>query len=246
MRTYKIDGVILRTNDFGDANRVVTVYTKSRGKLELNAYGVRRARSPMAGVIQPFNHISAEVSHGAQVDTIREADVINFYSNLTAELERIGYASILFETVNRMTLPNFPETGVYELLVKSLPALDKRNARIASLIGVGQFMEFSGVQLSYFHCVNCGVQIEGDAAISLANGGAVCMDCVDEVSGEVTAYPENLRETFRKILNFDWREDTHLNFSQRQIDSAEGILWRYVKSVLGTELNAIKFLKSLN
>ena len=72
------------------------------------------------------------------------------------------------------------------------------------------------------------------------------MDCVDEVSGEVTAYPENLRETFRKILNFDWREDTHLNFSQRQIDSAEGILWRYVQSVLGTELNAIKFLKSLN
>ena len=153
MRTYKIDGVILRTNDFGDANRVVTVYTKSRGKLELNAYGVRRARSPMAGVIQPFNHISAEVSHGAQVDTIREADVINFYSNLTAELERIGYASIFFEVVNRMTLPKFPEAGVYELLVKSLPALDSRDARIAALIGICQFLEFSGVQLRYFECV---------------------------------------------------------------------------------------------
>ncbi len=246
MRSYKIDGVILRTNDFGDANRVVTVYTKSRGKLELNAYGVRRSKSPMSGALQMFNHISAEVSRGAQVDTIREADVINFYSNLTAELERIGYASIFFETVNRMTLPNFPEAGVYELLVKSLPALDRRNARIASLIGVGQFMEFSGVQLSYFHCVNCGVQIEGDAAISLTHGGAVCMECVDEISGDLEPYPENLRETFGKILNFDWREDTKLNFSQRQVDSAEGILWRYVQSVLGKELNAVKFLKSLS
>lgn len=244
MRTYKIEGVILRTNDFGDANRVVTVYTKEHGKLELNAYGVRRSRNPMSGALQMFNHISAEISHGAQVDTIREADVINFYSSLTAELERTGYASIFFETVNRMTLPNFPEAGVYRLLVNSLPALDRRNARIASLIGVAQFMEFSGVQLSYFHCVNCGVQIEGDAAISLADGGAVCMECVDEVGG-VEPYPESLREAFGKILNFDWREETRLNFSQRQIDSAEGILWRYVQAVLGKELNSRRFLKSL-
>lgn len=246
MRTYKIEGVILRTNDFGDANRVVTVYTKEHGKLELNAYGVRRARSPMSGALQMFNHISAEVSHGAQVDTIREADVINFYSGLTAELERIGYASIFFETVNRMTLPAFPEAGVYKLLVNSLPALDKRNARIASLIGVAQFMEFSGVQLSYFHCVNCGVQIEGDAVISLADGGTVCMDCVDEVQGDVEPYPASLREAFGKILNFDWREKTKLNLSQRQIDSAEGILWRYVQSVIGKELNAVRFVKSLS
>ena len=245
MKTYQIDGVILRTNDFADSNRVVTIFTKERGKLELNAYGCRRSRNPMSGALQMFNHISAEVSGSGKVDTIREADVIKFCSGLTADVERMAYASIFFEVVNRMTLPKFPEAGVYELLVKSLPALDSRDARIAALIGICQFLEFSGVQLRYFECVNCGVVLEGDAGISLTDGGAFCHECFDDAAGDLEFYSQENRLAFAEMLAFDWRTETRLKFSQRQIDWTEKILWRYVRYVLGQELNAVKFVRSL-
>ena len=242
MKSYKIEGAILRTTDFGDSNRVVTIYTKNFGKIEVNAYGCRRAKNPLSGALQMFNLISAEINQSAKVDSIKEADVIKFYPNLTADVEKMAYASLFFEVVNRMTLPKFPEVGIYDLILKTLPALDERNARIAALIGICQFMEFSGEQLNFFHCVHCGSEIKTDAAISLTDGGAVCMNCVDSAKN-ILNYPQNLRQAFYKILKFDWKK--HLNFNLKEINSAEEIILKYIQSIIGKELNAVKFIRQL-
>ena len=244
METYRAEGIILNTVDFGDANRVVTLFTKEFGKIEVNAYGCRRVKSPLSGATQIFNHVAVELSRGIKVETIRTADILHFYKNLTADLERLGYASLFFEIVNRMTLPKLPEREVFELLLKSLPVLDKRNPRIAALIGACQFMKFSGVQLNFTHCVHCGEKIEGDAGISVIDGGAVCLDCIDTAS-DISAYPENLRLTFEKMSGFDWREETQLTFKPRQIISAEKFFLAYVHSIIGKELNSVKFLRQI-
>ena len=242
MNTFKIEGVILHTSDFGDANRVVTIYTKEFGKIEVNAYGCRRAKNPLSGALQMFNHISAEINRGAKVDTIKEADVIKFYGNLTADVEKLAYASLFFEVVNRMTLPKMPEVDTYNLILKSLTMFNERNARVAALIGICQFIEFSGMQLNYFQCVHCGAEIENDAAISLTEGGAVCMDCVDSASGLVS-YPQNLQRAFYKILSFDWKK--HLTFTKQEVISAENIILKYVHSIIGKELNSVKFIRQI-
>ena len=129
METFKVEAIVLKTDDFGDANRVVTLFTKEFGKLEANAYGCRRSRSPLSGAMQMFNHISAEITRGSKVDTIRDADILNFYDALTKDLERLAYASLLFEIVNRMTFPRQQELATFNLLKKSLPALSKRNPK---------------------------------------------------------------------------------------------------------------------
>lgn len=244
METFKIEGVVLSTTDFGDANRVVTLFTKEFGKLETNAYGCRRVKSPLSGATQIFNHISAELSHGGKVDTIREAEVLSFYGNLTADIERLAYAAFFFEIVNKMTLPKFPEPYIFDLLIKSLPMLNARNPKIAALIGICQFMQLSGVQLNFTNCVHCGKLLEGDAAISLIDGGAVCLDCTEKAS-DVSPYPEFLRMTFEKMLKFDWREETKLIFKARQIQATEKFFLDYINFVLGKELNSVKFIRQL-
>lgn len=242
METFTVEAVVLKTDDFGDANRVVTLFTKEFGKLETNAYGCRRARSPLSGSLQMFNHISAQVVHGSKVDTIREADIINFYDELTNDLERLAYASFFFEIVNRMTFPRQQELETFNLLIKSLPVLSKRNPKVAALIGACQFMETSGVQLNFERCVHCGREIVGDAAISLFDGGAVCMDCLD-VAQDAQPYPEALRRTFETMLGFDWHDDTRLSFNSRQLNAAEKFFINYVQSVLGSSLRSVQFIR---
>ena len=242
METFTIEAVVLKTDDFGDANRVVTLFTKEFGKVEANAYGCRRSRSPLSGAMQMFNHISAQLVHGAKVDTIREADIIHFYDALTKDLERLAYASFLFEIINRMSFPRQQEIATFNLLTKSLPALNKRNPKIAALIGVCQFMETSGVQLNFSRCVHCGIEIFGDAAISLLDGGAVCMDCL-ETAQDIRPYPEALRKTFETMLGFDWRDDTKLIFKSRQVNDAEKFLISYVQSVLNSSLRSVQFIR---
>ena len=242
MDTYTVEAIVLKTDDFGDANRVVTLFTKDFGKIEVNAYGCRRSRSPLSGVLQMFNHITATLTRGTKIDTIRDADIINFYDALTADLERLAYASMLFEIVNRMTLPRQAESEIFYLLKNSLPVLSKRNPRIAALIGACQFMEQSGVQLNFSRCVHCGKEIVGDASISLPDGGAVCPDCVD-VAQEPFRYPEAMRRTFETMLAFDWRDETKLFFNSRQISAAENFFIDYVQSILGNALKSVQFIR---
>lgn len=242
MENFTVEAVVLKTDDFGDANRVVTLFSREFGKLEANAYGCRRSRSPLSGALQMFNHISANLTRGTKVNTIRDADIINFYDALTAELERLAYASLLFEIVNRMTFPRQREPETFNLLKNSLPALSTRNPRIAALIGICQFLETSGEQLNFTRCVHCGREIFGDAAISLLDGGAVCMNCVDAAQ-DCRPYPEVLRGTFETMLSFDWREGTKLNFNTRQLLTAENFLFDYVHALLGNELKSEQFIR---
>lgn len=244
METINVEGVILNTTNFGNSNRVVTIYTKELGKLEVNAYSCRKARNPLSGAIQMFNHICAEISQGAHVDTIRDAEVINFFPNLTADIDRLSYASIFFEVVNKMTLPKICEVEVYNLLVESLPILDKKNPQVAALISITKFMELTGFQLNFESCVRCGKKISGTSSLCLDEGGAVCENCTHgAVKGY--SYPENLRETFENFLHYDFQTTEEINFSSRQIQTAEKILFRYVQNILGQELRSINFLRQL-
>ena len=240
METFNVDGVILNTVNFGNANRVVTLYTKEFGKLEVNAYNCRKARSPISGAIQMFNHICAEVKHGGHVDTIRDAEVLNFYPNLTADIDRLSYAAIFFEIVNKMTLPKVCEVGIYNLLINSLPAFNSKNPKIAALIAVAQFMEFTGFQLNFKSCVRCGREIEGNASLILSEGGAICENCTGVMTGY--SYTAELRQTFLTALNFDWYAENEIIFSAREVNKAEKILLQYVENILGNELRALKFL----
>ncbi len=244
METFTVEAIVLRTDDFGDANRVVTLFSKEHGKLEANAYGCRRSRSPLSGALQMFNHVSATLTRGTKVDTIREADIIHFYDALTKDLERLAYASLFFEIVNRMTLPRQRELETFRLLRRSLPVLSVRNPKVAALIGACQFMETSGVQLNFSRCVHCGAELDGDAAISLFDGGAVCMNCIDAAQ-DVRPYPEALRRTFETMLGFDWREETKLTFNTRQLHAAEDFFIEYVQAVLGTGLKSVQFIREI-
>ena len=242
METFKVEAIVLDTKNFGDSNKVVTLFTKEYGKIEANAYGCRRSRSPISGAMQMFNNISAQISRGSQVDTIREADILNFYDALTKDLERLAYASLFFEIVNRMTFPNEQSLETFYLLKKSLPVLSKRNPKVAALIGACQFMETTGEQLNFSRCVRCGAELELDAAISLIDGGAVCMNCVDYV-GDCRPYPDALRKTFEAMLSFDWRDETKLNFKSKQLATAEKFLMEYFHFILGSDLKSEQFIR---
>ena len=144
MENYcKAEAVILATTDFGDAHRVATFFTKEFGKIEANAYNCRRAKSPISGAMQMFNHISMEFVKTAPVYRVHEADVVDFH-NINSDLTKLTYASIFFEIVNKMTAIGQPDLKVFNLLLHSLKAFDKRNPQVTALISSVQFVEYSG------------------------------------------------------------------------------------------------------
>ena len=242
-KTIHAEGVILATTDFGDAHRVVTIYTKEFGKLDVNAYGCRRARSPLAGSMMMFNHVAVELLRGSKVDMVREAEVLTFFP-ITEDLLRIAYASLLFEIVNQMTPLNQKDEDIFFLLLNALRTFVERNPRIVYLIAACQFIAISGMLLRLDSCVFCGRKLESDCRVSVYEGGALCSRCVDSF-GDTLPLSLNTRTTLDHVIAFDWDRNSHLTLRAESVNALDRIVIEHVLSIIDRPLRSLKFLKQV-
>ena len=240
-KTIHAEGIILATTDFGDANRVVTIYTKEFGKLEVNAYGCRRARSKLAGSMMMFNHVSVELLRGPKVDMVRDAEILTFFP-ITEDLLRIAYASLLFEIVNQMTPLNQKDEDIFFLLLNALKTFVERNPRVVYIIAACQFIADSGMLLRLDRCVLCDRQIDSDCRISVYEGGALCSQCADNFMHTLN-FTLNTRALLNSLIAFDWDQNSHLTLRAEPLNSLDRILIDHVISIIERPLKSLKFLK---
>ena len=242
-KTVHAEGVVLRTTDFGDAHRVVTVYTKEFGKLDVNAYGCRRPRSKLAAPTLMFNHIGVELIHGPKVDMIRDAEIINYFP-ITEDLMRIAYASLLFEIVNQMTPLNQKDEDIFFLLLNSLRTFVERNPRVVAVAAVCQFIADSGVLLRLDRCVRCDAPVDYDCAVDVIDGGVICRDCFEHAANPLP-FTLNARALVDDMIAFDWNAQSHINVRAEPLRDVEKILVAHVQALIERPLQSLKFLRRL-
>ena len=125
MRTVKTDGVIIKRQDFGEADRIVTLFTKKYGKIRVLGKGVRRIQSRRGPHIELFNQATFFIHKGRTFDIITEAQVRETYPRIRKNLELIGLAYYVCELVDGLCAENQPHPNVYDLLVETLEELER-------------------------------------------------------------------------------------------------------------------------
>ncbi len=123
MPTYKTEGVILRRSNFGEADRILTIYTKHYGKIRAIAKGVRKITSRKGGNVELFNHCVLFLAKGKNLDIVTEAQVVNSFSRLGDDLEKTAAAFYLVELVDQLTPDGQVNRQVFDLLVGALNEL---------------------------------------------------------------------------------------------------------------------------
>ncbi|KKR32290.1 MAG: repair protein RecO protein, partial [Candidatus Gottesmanbacteria bacterium GW2011_GWC2_39_8] len=86
MRTYKTEGIILRRINFGEADRLITIFSKHYGKQKVLGKGVRKIKSRRAPHLELFNRSVIFLHRGKNFDIITEAQTINSFSDLRKDL----------------------------------------------------------------------------------------------------------------------------------------------------------------
>lgn len=242
-KTIHAEGVVLRTIDFGEAHRVVTIYTKEFGKIDANAYGCRRPRSKLAAPVLMFNHIGVELLHGPKVDMIRDAEIITYFP-ITEDLMRIAYASLFFEIVNQMTPLNQKDEDIFFLLLNALKTFVERNPRVVTAAAACQFIATSGVLLRLDRCVQCGAPVDYDCAVDVLDGGVLCRDCFEHAVNSLP-FSLNARALVNDLIAFDWNEQSHINVRAEPLRDVEKILVAHIQSITERPLQSLKFLRRL-
>jgi DNA repair protein RecO (recombination protein O) len=181
---FKLSAVVLRTVDYGEADRVVTLLSRERGKLVAFARGARASRRRFGGGLEPFTQVTAELAERGGGDAMARLDSVSVersFHHVRGDLARIGCAAYAAELAGSLVRDHEPHAGLHDLLVEYLGRLDAAPAHPAELriFELGA-LEAAGFQPRLDGCARCGGDAgvgEGGAAFSPADGGLLCERC---------------------------------------------------------------------
>lgn len=178
-RVYHTEAVILRRLDFGEADRIVVVFTPGRGKVETIAKGVRRITSRRAGHLEPLARTRLLLAQGRQLDVITQAEALDLFPNVRSDLERTAAGFYLAELVDRFTEPHQPNLNLYRHLVEGLTLLDRgQDPDLVRRYFELRLLDAVGFRPELYTCVECGRELRPVTNhFSPAAGGVLCPDC---------------------------------------------------------------------
>jgi DNA repair protein RecO (recombination protein O) len=122
---YRDDGVVLRTQKLGEADRIITLLTRHNGRVRAVAKGVRRTKSRFGARLEPFTHVDVMVHPGRSLDVITQAEVIRAYGTaLVSDYPKYTAGTAMLETAERFTpVEKEPAIRQFLLLIGGLRAL---------------------------------------------------------------------------------------------------------------------------
>ena len=184
MPLYRDEGVVLRTAKLGEADRIVTLLTRSHGKIRAVAKGVRRVKSRFGGRLEPFMRVDVLIATGRTLDVVSQAESISAYAApICADYGAYGIANVMVETADKLVSAEGERAvAQYRLLVGGLNAL-ARHAHPATAIGesyVLRALALAGWTPRLHSCVVCGRHVAvsagrpGERRSDGAPGKAAC------------------------------------------------------------------------
>lgn len=184
-RLYRAEGIVLSRRDFGEADRLLTVFTREHGKLEQIAKGVRRPSSRKAGHLELFTRVQLLAARGRELDILTQVEAIETYPQLSKDLQLVGQASYILELVKLFTVQGEVNHEIYRLLVETLARLNSgdppsKATRYFEL----RLLELAGYRPELFRCGHCQSEIRPEAQFfSYIDGGVLCPKCGREQRG---------------------------------------------------------------
>lgn len=126
-RSYTSEGIVLARKNYGEADRILSVYSKSYGRVSFIAKGSRRPKSKKRGHIEVFNHIRFQAAVGRGLDIMTEAEIIDNFSGVRKSLKKISLAYYLSEVIGRITHEGEPNLELFNLISESFGKLKTTN-----------------------------------------------------------------------------------------------------------------------
>jgi DNA repair protein RecO (recombination protein O) len=126
MRSHKTEGVIIKRKNLGEADRIITVFTKTEGKITLIAKGVRKISSRRASHIELLNQ-SILTYHASKLPVLTEVEALNHFSSLKSDLGKAGLAFYICELVEGLCAEHQENRAVFNLLIHTLGRMEEED-----------------------------------------------------------------------------------------------------------------------
>jgi DNA repair protein RecO (recombination protein O) len=245
-RVYRTEAIVLRRSDFGEADRLLTVFTPDRGKIRLIAKGARKPSSRKSGHVELFSHGQFLVAVGRDLDIVTQAETIQAYRLLREDLLRTTYAYYAAELADAFTAEHDENRYLFDLLRDALGWL----CVAPDLQLVARYYELHllglvGYQPQLMVCGNCRSSLQPEVSFwSVADGSVLCGKCGLDRSGTLSL-SVNALKVLRFLQTRDWETCRLLRLTAASQAEVETDLQSYITYHLERRLKSVDFMQLL-
>ncbi|MBO0804238.1 MAG: DNA repair protein RecO [Nocardiopsaceae bacterium] len=257
MLQYRDDGVVLRTQKLGEADRIVTLLCRRNGRVRAVAKGVRRTKSRFGARLEPFTYVDVLVHPGRSLDVITQADVIRSYgSELVGDYPRYTAGTAMLEAAERLTpMEKEPALRQFLLLIGGLRALGEKEPRLVLDAYLLRSLAVAGYAPALTECARCGApgappeeisdisdisvsEARPLVAFAVAAGGMVCASC--RPPGAATPSPRTV-ELMLALLSGDW--DSAMSSERRHRVECSGLVAAHLQWHLEHSIRSLRHVE---
>jgi DNA repair protein RecO (recombination protein O) len=263
---YRDDGVVLRTQKLGEADRIITLLTRQNGRVRAVAKGVRRTKSRFGARLEPFTHVDVLIYPGRSLDTITQAEVIRAYGRpLATDYPRYTAGTAMLETAERLTpMEKEPAIRQFLLLIGGLRALgealepdepdeldeadgldeagpaagEPREPRLVLDSYLLRSLALEGYAPSLQECARCGTADTPLVAFAVATGGMTCANC--RLPGAASPAPQTVA-LMRALVRGDW--DLAMRSERRHRVECSGLVAAYLQWHLEHSIRSLRHVE---
>ncbi len=245
-RTFRTPAIVLRRQDFGEADRLLTLLTPQHGKLRALAKGARKPIARKSGHVELFTLVDMLIARGRELHIVVQAELQKPFLALREDLVRGGYASYVVELMDRFTAEDDSGPAEFELLAQTLSWLCQEDdpALVARYYEL-RLLHLAGFAPSLHRCAVGQEPLEPRAQFfSPKDGGVVC---AEHHSGAERELPLSLTalKTLRYLQTRPWRAVRALRVQRALHLELERVALAYLTYVLERRLQSVDFLRRL-
>jgi len=245
-RVYRTEAVVLKAFDYGEADRILTLYTPQHGKVRAIAKGVRRIKSRKAGHLEIFTRTALLIARGRQLDVVTQADTLEPFRPVRDDLWRIAACTYVAELVDGFGMENLTNYPLYALTVQTLRRLAESSSLDLTLRAFElQLLGLTGYRPQLHRCLQCNdVIVPAQNRFSSKMGGVLCPSCgISDVGARAIGIPalkllRNLQTNESAVLAVNGLDET----VEREVES---LLRDYILYRLENRPRSLAFIDRL-
>lgn len=244
-RNFNLNGIVLRSRDYGDNDRIITFFSAERGKLSAIAKGVRKPQSRLKGAIQPFCQSELAFAMGrGSLYTVTQGEISEPFFSLRSDLTKIAYASYLCELTDMCAPEHKPLRDIYAILLICFTIMEYGgDPRLAARLFELRLLKHLGVAPKLNNCIMCNKPPQYNRFyLSTLRGGLVCENCNGSTNNTVSA---GTVQVMRKLCESEPSKLLHLKINDSTYDELYDAVTPYLDYHLDYSSRARRFLQEL-
>lgn len=241
----KCEGIVIRTTDYGETNKIVTIFTREWGKIGVMARGAKKPNSRLSSITQLFTHGYFLVQRGSGLGSLQQGEIATSLRSIGEDIFLTAYASYIVELTDKCTEEKKPNPFHFELLFQTLNYMNEGyEPDILMNIYEMKMLNVMGLYPILNQCSVCG-STDGHFSFSIREGGFICHRCVEKDPYHYKLSPAAVK-LLRLFYYFDLSRLGNISVKAETKAELKNVINAYYEEYSGLHLKTKKFLNSMD